>query len=380
MNNKVLLIGEVHHNGLGLVRDFGVNGLKPYGIIIEKENERNYVKSSRYWEKTWSVNNEIEAISLALSLFSRETERVVLIPWSDRIAREIDENYTKLSASFLLPSVNSIEGEISRLMNKSNQARLCRMGQISMMESEIINLNEAGLEKNLEYKTILKPVTSADGEKKDICICDSLQSYQEALQRFKNKGYISVLKQKYLENKEEYLLTGCVHGSFVAFSVTRNIRQWPRDFGTASFFEVVVDEEIGAFSNRVMNLLKEVNYSGLVDVEFFKSGKNEFYINEINWRSSGRNFVGLFTGVNPAYLYYNCLVHKTENRTIFNDKHGYGMNEMTDLRHVIIGHEISLFRWLKDLCKANCFALYYGKDLKPLMHRCCDVILKMLNR
>lgn len=32
--NKVILIGGSHHNGLGLVRSFGVNGIRPYGIIV----------------------------------------------------------------------------------------------------------------------------------------------------------------------------------------------------------------------------------------------------------------------------------------------------------------------------------------------------------
>lgn len=29
---KVILIGEDDHNGLGLVRSFGVNGIKPYAV------------------------------------------------------------------------------------------------------------------------------------------------------------------------------------------------------------------------------------------------------------------------------------------------------------------------------------------------------------
>ena len=38
--NRVLIIGGDHYNALGLVRCFGVNGIKPDGILTEP-NEFN---------------------------------------------------------------------------------------------------------------------------------------------------------------------------------------------------------------------------------------------------------------------------------------------------------------------------------------------------
>ena len=32
--NKVIIIGGDHYNALGLARVFGVNGVKPYGLLI----------------------------------------------------------------------------------------------------------------------------------------------------------------------------------------------------------------------------------------------------------------------------------------------------------------------------------------------------------
>lgn len=33
-SNKVILIGSNHHNGLGLVRSFGIHGIRPYGVLL----------------------------------------------------------------------------------------------------------------------------------------------------------------------------------------------------------------------------------------------------------------------------------------------------------------------------------------------------------
>ena len=48
--NKVILIGGDHHNGLGLARSFGINGIKPYGIIVTGRNKHSFISKSKYWE------------------------------------------------------------------------------------------------------------------------------------------------------------------------------------------------------------------------------------------------------------------------------------------------------------------------------------------
>lgn len=47
----VIIIGGNHHNPLGVVRSFGVNGIRPYGIIVTGQNKSSFVTKSRYWKK-----------------------------------------------------------------------------------------------------------------------------------------------------------------------------------------------------------------------------------------------------------------------------------------------------------------------------------------
>lgn len=69
--NKVIIFGGDHYNALCLVRVFGVNGIKPYGILtVEKGQERNiYAAKSKYWQKVWFVKNEEEGLKKLLRFF-----------------------------------------------------------------------------------------------------------------------------------------------------------------------------------------------------------------------------------------------------------------------------------------------------------------------
>ena len=76
--NKVILIGGSHHNGLGLVRSFGVNGIRPYGIIVCPLGGDSYLTHSRYWEKTYCVASDEAAVDLLYKKFSGEKEKPVV--------------------------------------------------------------------------------------------------------------------------------------------------------------------------------------------------------------------------------------------------------------------------------------------------------------
>lgn len=117
----------------------------------------------------------------------------------------------------------------------------------------------------------------------------------------------------------------------------------------------------------------------MIDIEVFSDKNNNFYVNEFNWRSSGRNFVGLYTEVYSAYQYYCSVVGEPVTGKCVNEKFGFSMNEATDLRHVVYG-QLSFVEWLKCLSKTRSFALWYGKDLKPTFTQYLYLIKQMICR
>lgn len=376
--NKVILIGGNHHNGLGLVRSFGVNGVRPYGIIINNSTKRSFVSKSKYWEKVWEVKDDEAAIKLLYSFFSNEKIKPIIIPWSDSAAEYIDEHYNEISNKFITQSINGEQGRIVELMNKQKQMEFCEQYGISMLKSQILDLM-CNIDQQISFPVILKPVMSVEGEKLDITICSDEKEFLDAVNIMKEKGYRRILVQQYLQNRKEYVLTGAVNESIISYTIISNVRRWPISMGCGSFSKFETKEEVLDYGEGILNLIQEVGYSGNIDLEFFEDSYGKFYLNEINWRSSGRNFVSMYTHVYSCFYYYQTLIGETPQQQFINTSGGYTMNESTDLRHVFFG-DLSFGDWLRDNKQTHSYSLWYKKDLKPTIYQYRYLIYTMIKK
>ena len=379
MKNKVILVGSEHHNGLGLVRQFGVNGIKPYGIIVTDNLKWEFVHHSKYWEKVWIVKKEDEALDILFKEFVQEDEKPVIIPWSDGMAALIDNNYENLFKNFIIPSIANKGGMICELMDKQKQLEFCKKSGLRMLESQICVLDNqvSNIKSTVKFPVILKPVESIEGEKLDIQVCNNSEELENSLTAFKKKRYKRILIQEYLEERIEYVLTGAVCGELQSFTLVSHIRQWPQNTGSGSFSIFDVSEDSMSYARSCLNILAKEGYCGNIDIEIFRDKDNNFYINELNWRCSGRNFVSLYTEIYSAYQYYNKVVGDTIDGCLVNNKEGYTMNEATDLRHVFF-EKMPLGLWLSDLKKVNSFALWDRRDIQPTVMRYLYLLKKMI--
>lgn len=373
--NKVVLIGGDHHNGLGLVRTFGVNGIKPYGIIIEERSKRSFISFSKYWEKVWLVKNEDDALKILRENFLHEKYKTVIIPYSDSAAVLVDSNLLELNKRYICPSINNESGKIIELMNKQDQVKYADTHGFEMLPSLILQLDETSEKSIFMYPVILKPVASIEGEKLDITICNNQDELQRALDKFRKLEYSRVLVQKYLEKKREYVLTGAVGEQEVSYNIVRHIRQWPANKGSGSFSEFAIEENVNEYACNIMKKMQKSGFCGVCDVEFFEDEAGKFYLNEINWRSSGRNFVSLYTEVYSTYAYYCWRTKLPFEGEFVNRKQGFSMNEWTDFRHVFKGN-IKFFNWLKDVARTDNYALWMKEDKKPFLDRIIKLLYK----
>ena len=253
----------------------------------------------------------------------------------------IDENYGKLSSRFIFQNINNKEGEIIYYSNKLEQAELTRSLGFDSLSSEIIILNEFDENKKIDFPIILKPAACGEGSKDDIVICRNMSDMTTAIDVLKKKNYRRILCQKYLENRTEILAYGAVSKKFdlVSYTVLKNIRQWPESYGVGSYGTLILDQHIQEFVNKFYHAIMQFGYDGPLDTEIFKDNDTgNLYVSEYNWRSGGRNYTSLGTGVYSIVLWY--LLHNNidiSKYDIINKASGYTMTESTDFNHVING-------------------------------------------
>lgn len=380
MKNKVIIFGGNHHNTLGLVREFGENEIKPYGIILGEANHKNFTIASKYWNKVILVNTPQDGIEVLIRDFVCAESPAVIIASADATAAVIDENYNELKKYFYLPGFAE-GGRVHELMNKENQVEYARTLGAEMIHSDSLTL-DAYYEVSKQYPIILKPVTSIEGKKTDIRIADSEEDERQYIEELKKEGYERTLRQPYLRNRNEYVLTGAVMPipHECSFTLVKHVRLWPERFGSGSFSSFVTDNKMIDIADRVMHLVQQSGYSGMIDIEFFESDTGKIYVNEFNWRSSGRNFVGRYCGVYSAFWWYCAVTGQEFNAAQrISNKSGYTMNEMTDYNH-LLRKEISLREWIRDIRRTKSFAVWDCKDLRPFILRSLIVAKSFLRR
>lgn len=379
-DNKVIIICDNHHNGLGLVRSFGRCGVKPDGIIIASNIRDEFVSKSKYWNVTRICRSPQEIIKILLEEYEKQEKKPVLIPCSDTIAMILDSNVSLLAKKYIFPTINSEQGKIVSLMDKEYQVEFCKQYHIPIAKSWVIKKNNVKeMLAEIPCPCIVKPVSSYEGLKTDIKKCNDKKQLSEYLSViFGKRNYNRILVQEYIDFEYEIEFIGGYHNDDAAYIISKTHRGWPIVGGTNSFFQVVNNININKVCEDILSVFREIRFSGLFDIEMFLfNGK--IYMNEINWRNTGNSFFCKGTGVEYAVVWYLSVIGKDASslKHTCTDVSQYALNEATDFRHVLFNH-YSVFRWNKERKNTNSFALWDREDKKPAIARYKYLLKKLI--
>lgn len=384
MNKVIVMGGAGYHNSLGLARVFGINGIEPYGILAKASESKwgNHCALSKYWKKVWLIDEEKEAISILLENFTKEEEKPVLVPGSDGFAYLIDNNYNRLSEFFILPGISHKQGEVVKLMDKFQQAKWAKEVGINVADTQIIDLDEVTkFPITISFPLILKPVVSAEGDKRDIRRCENQKSLDEELEVLKKKGYKRILAQEFITKDYEIALFGSIlaNSSKYPYLLTHETREWPVVGGVGCYHVFISAPELKKEAEDILVKLKSTGYVGNYDIELFVvNGK--IMLNEVNFRNSG-NIYACFTN-KLYYAYYSYLDMIGQDPSNYNFEYGCettAMDEILDFRHCVYG-KTKIKEYYKDWKRCTDFSLYFKGDVKPALARYLSVVFKIFTR
>lgn len=378
--NNVILIGGIHHNGLNLARMFGENGINVDLICVGAE-EQNYLSKSRYVRRSECFTTNSQAFDYILKYYDTSKENCILFPYSDGAAYELDSRLEQFKG-FICPSIRGIQGEIVKLMDKDAQYSFAKEHGIRMAESKTINLESFDRKGLQHYPYILKPLVSAKGDKGDIVVCYDEEELTAAVASLLDRSYTMCLLQEYLKLDYEALIVGAIYKSSrnSDFVVHRVIRQWPEKTGSGSYDEILTDANIIKECDRIVSLVKNIGYVGLIDIEILVVN-GEVYLNEINWRNSGGGYRSMSNGFYyPFWFYLDILGKDVKNDAII--KNGStSMAEMPDFYNVL-RRNVTLIEWIRQYKNSDNYALRRKNDMAPVrsiyIRSCTRNIVKLI--
>ncbi len=368
-NSIVYLVGGDHHNGLGLARIFGLNGIEVRSLVIG-DCAKSFLRKSRFISECRVFPTEKDAFDYLLEL-PQKKNRSFIIPYSDAAALELDTRLDEFKDAYYVPSINDMQGEISKLMDKQNQYIFAKKHGIKMAYTVTTNVKaeEHPEFDDMPFPCIIKPVISAEGHKRDIAICNTIEELLKVIEEYKQLGYYRALVQEYLTVDYEIDVFGCVikQAPYICQVPTKTIRSWLPQGGTNSFSQIITNTGILKECEKIISAVRKQGFYGLYDIELFVVN-NEIILNEINLRNSGDVYMGISQGYYYPYAWYCDVLGREVDILPHPCRADYTMTECADIRNVLV-HNTSLVKWIADYRKSKDYALKFRGDMKPARER-----------
>ena len=377
MKNKVIIIGNDHVNTLGVIRTFGENGIKPYVFITSDTNIVSVVKSM-YVANYWICSTEDIALLMAISVFKNEKVKPVVIPTTDLVSYKIDEIYDIFSKYFIVNNINDSKNEIIKVMDKYNQYELAERYNLKMAKSYLINIDDLKKESKFDFEIpfpcILKPLVSAEGKKDDITICNNENELYASFEKLYNLNYKNILLQEFINYDYEIDIAGFSFENKTSIpGVIKKERIWPPKKGSTTFGFVENPSKYSPIIKKIKELMNGIGYNGVFDIDCFVC-KDEFYINEINFRNGALSYA-----YGDSYICYNWYLSNINNKISFCkniDKGYYFLDDHSDI-HNVLDKFISFSTYKKEKKLAKILLIENKKDNNVAI---ATVINKVLNK
>lgn len=362
MERKYIIFGRNTGNVLGQIRSFGEAGINT--IVVWYGFDGYDPHSSRYIEEFIEVQNAKEGLDYILNRFSGQGVKHFLSTDNDGLVSLFDKNYNILKESFYFFNAGE-QGRLTLMMDKKKLCELASKHSLKSPKSTIVKKGE--LNHGIEYPIFIKSLDSFDVLwKNSVAICSNEEELKAYYSSRPNTG--EILIQEYIKKKNEYILQGIsVNGGKELFMpIEGYYYRFPADaYGSFLYFEKYQGGD--QLFNSLQCLFKDINYSGVFEIEFLVGTDNNLYFLEINFRHTLWNHTFTDMGVNLCTIWAESEIkgYLDTGGAEVNCKRQNLMREFEDFKRCMKNKDVSLLHWIKDLFHTDSFVIYDKKDKKP---------------
>lgn len=340
---EAIVISEDHYNALGVVRSLGIVGIRTHLLLTA--GTRTYVDASKYVFDARRIERTETAILSnikEIAVYSRL--RYPLFPLSDFAAQVLDNHVAEFNSNIVVPHMN---GKMFGYSNKLQMKVWAQQNGLGVPEGKIIELPGLLLEWNI-FPVIVKPLLSVEGTKGDIALAESLEELNGILNAFASKNYKRVLAERYIKGRDQHMVEvlgertekGCRFAGII-----RKIREFPIENGSTSYAEIV-SEHPGVHLEQIANMMDQIQYQGLFDMEF-KYAEHNLYFIECNFRNGAPGWAFTKKGINlPVMWIADSIGENYQSIRAMTQKNRF-MCEQNDVINMLKGCR-ALVPWMKD--------------------------------
>ena len=361
INHLVIVIALEHYNPLSQLRALGENGVRPVFIAI---NHRVRMASASKWpQKVHLVESEEEAFEVLMKEYGDVAEKTgykpILSFSDDKTVTFYDRMYDELKDKFIMFNAGE-SGRITKFMRKKEIVDCARRHGVPVAPDWLV---ENGLiPADIEYPVITKAFSPVEGcYKGDFHICMNEAELKEAFGGIESD---MVFIQKYIDKKTETTYEGFSynHGKGMYVGV-----QTDYIYPTKGYYSPLMNvypRVDASLQERLNEMLAEIGFEGIWEIEFLVDKDDKLYFLEINFRHATWGYSANVAGSPLPYLWAQAmLTGKAPEQKQFEPF--IAMVEPIDFGLRVDKGVCTLAEWLTDFKRAKCTYYYNELDMEP---------------
>lgn len=360
---KVIVIGQHCWNTLGQIRSFGEVGVKPDVVWIS--GDQFNPSSSKYVNHFIEFDNFKDGLTYILDNYNNTQFKYIISTDSDAIVSLLDLNYDKLENNYFFFNAGG-QGRLNYYMLKNNQYDLAEKCGLRAPKYELVMRGDKP--ETLNYPIITKTVNCfAKSWKDNYFIC---RNEYELFEAYKTINQDQILLQEFIEKKNEVALEGISfnRGNELFLPVQGEyLRLEEGQFGSWKKNEIFsLGDDLKA---KIQHFFKEIEYTGVFEVEFLRDQNDDLYFLETNFRHTQYNHALSDMGINLCRIFSESMLNGylcTEGLkpTRIKSPH-FVMNEKKDYDIYIKTNRIGIRKWYSDIKGTDSFYIYDDNDKLP---------------
>lgn len=360
-NHLVIVIALEHYNPLSQLRALGENGVRPVFIAI---NHRVRMASASKWpSKVHLVETEEDAFEVLMKEYGDVAEKTgykpILSFSDDKTVTFYDRMYDELKDKFIMFNAGET-GRITKFMRKKEIVDCARRHGVPVAPDWLVENGQ--IPADIEYPVITKAFSPVEGcYKGDFHICMNEAELKEAFEGIESD---MVFIQKYIDKKTETTYEGFSynHGKGMYVGV-----QTDYIYPTKGYYSPLMNvypRVDASLQERLNEMLAEIGFEGIWEIEFLVDKDDKLYFLEINFRHATWGYSANVAGSPLPYLWAQAmLTGKAPEQKQFEPF--IAMVEPIDFGLRVDKGVCTLAEWLTDFKRAKCTYYYNEQDMEP---------------
>lgn len=370
MSNNVIVLGNNHHNTLGLVRSLGRGGMDVTCLIVSEGLVNSFVGKSKYIKDFRLLPSFDSALSYMKENIPHE-EQIPVFTTSDAAAEYLDSHYDELCQHYLVNNCGRKQDGISYWMNK--EIMLSKAKECGLVVPSGFHFNTSSdlstIPEEVVFPCIIKPQKSSLAGKDNFRICNNREQLEVAIREV-SVHCQEVMIQEYIKRDYEVLvmgmrsittkttvIPGCLHKLRVC-QHTKSLGMFAYAYTTRAIDNAIEVESMKRF-------LDAIDYDGIFSMEFMIANEKAYFL-EINLRNDGTQFCFEGAGVNLPLLWIKASKGKditSDNKSL---EKKFCMVEVNYLKNMDWHHPLAA---VKEWWNTSLYALWDKKDWKPAFYK-----------